>query len=102
MNIIRRDLSSMKIIELFDVLLSGEDFERPKPDPDIYLHAMKKLNIKPEQCVIYEDSNLGIRAGLASGAITIARIDNRFNQNQSMASYQVKDINEYYKKIKEI
>jgi HAD superfamily hydrolase (TIGR01509 family) len=102
MSIIQRDLTAMKIIDLFNVILTGEDFEKPKPDPDIYLHAMERLNIKPDQCIIYEDSNLGIRAGLASGAVTIARIDNRFNQNQSMANYQVKDINEYYKKIKEI
>ena len=102
MEIIKRDLSSMKIIDLFDVILTGEDFERPKPDPDIYLHAMEKLGLEPHECIVYEDSNLGIKAGVASGATTIARIDNRFNQDQSLADYQVVDINEYYKIIKEI
>jgi beta-phosphoglucomutase-like phosphatase (HAD superfamily) len=51
-----------------DVLLSNEDVARAKPDPEIYLEAMRRLNVLPEECLIVEDNENGIRAARASGA----------------------------------
>lgn len=85
-------LSDMGIIDDFDIICCSENFEYPKPSPDIYLHAMDKLHVNKENTIVYEDSTIGIKAGVASGALCIAREDKRFNQDQSEAGMLVKDI----------
>lgn len=51
-----------------DLTLSNEDVDHPKPSPDIYLKAFDALGARPEECVIVEDSAVGIQAADASGA----------------------------------
>ncbi|MCX9157729.1 HAD family phosphatase [Niveibacterium sp. 24ML] len=45
----------------------AEDVPRPKPAPDIYLHAAKTMGVAPADCVVIEDSENGIRAAIAAG-----------------------------------
>ena len=52
--------------QLFDAILTSEDFERSKPDPDCYLKAAQKLGVNPYECVVFEDSVNGLRSGLDS------------------------------------
>lgn len=47
---------------LFNVIITGEHVERGKPDPECYLKAMEKLGLKPENCIIFEDSDVGLEA----------------------------------------
>ncbi|MHA1674140.1 MAG: HAD family hydrolase [Promethearchaeota archaeon] len=56
----------------FSELISGTDVSHGKPAPDIFLLAAERLNIPISQCVVIEDSVMGVRAGKASGAFTIA------------------------------
>ena len=51
---------------LFDAILTSEDFERSKPDPDCYLKAACKLGVAPDACVVFEDSVNGLRSGIAA------------------------------------
>jgi len=51
---------------LFDAILTSEDFERSKPDPDCYLKASLKLGVEPDECVVFEDSVNGLRSGMAA------------------------------------
>ena len=53
--------------ELFDEILTSEDFERSKPDPDCYLKAAARFGAKPEECVVFEDSFNGLKSGRAAG-----------------------------------
>ena len=55
----------------FAVVVDGTEVERPKPFPDIYLLAARKLNLQPEQCIVFEDSPVGAAAGKAAGMRTI-------------------------------
>lgn len=55
----------------FTVIMTVEEVERPKPDPDIYLKTCARLGVAARDCVIFEDSNPGMRAGIASGARAI-------------------------------
>lgn len=48
------------LLELFDEVVSAEDVKRGKPYPDIYEYACRKLNLRPEECIAYEDSPNGI------------------------------------------
>ncbi len=56
------------IINYFDFYLSSDDIREPKPDPEIYKLAMTKLGFQPEECLILEDNENGIKAAKASGA----------------------------------
>jgi HAD superfamily hydrolase (TIGR01509 family) len=51
---------------LFDAILTSEDFEQSKPDPDCYLKAAQKLDVEPDECVIFEDSINGLQSGMAA------------------------------------
>ena len=56
-----------EIVPLFDAILTSEDFECSKPDPDCYLKAAARLNVVPADCVVFEDSFNGLRSGRAAG-----------------------------------
>lgn len=49
------------------VLVSAEDVARQKPAPDCYLRAATRLQVTPEQCVVFEDSGSGLAAARAAG-----------------------------------
>lgn len=51
-----------------DIMISNEDVSKGKPDPEMYLKAISHFNLKPEECLIVEDNENGIRAAKASGA----------------------------------
>ena len=50
--------------QLFDAILTSENFLRSKPHPDCYLTAAQMLGVKPDECVVFEDSVNGLRSGL--------------------------------------
>ena len=51
---------------LFDAILTSEDFERSKPDPDCYLKAAARLGANTDECIVFEDSFNGLRSGRAA------------------------------------
>ena len=57
--------------ELFDEILTSEDFERSKPDPDCYLKAASRFGAQPEECVVFEDSFNGLKSGRAAGMTVV-------------------------------
>ena len=68
-------LHVLRVLDLeqsLDVVLTREDVERPKPDPEIYRLAAEKLEVAPEECLVLEDSPNGVRAGVAAGMNVIA------------------------------
>lgn len=54
--------------QIFDEILTSEDFDESKPDPDCYLKAAERFGVKSEECIVFEDSFNGLRSGRASGA----------------------------------
>lgn len=61
-------LSGLGVDHIVDISISNEDVFNPKPNPDGYLLAMKKLGVSPLHTVILEDSPIGIKAATKSGA----------------------------------
>ena len=57
--------------ELFDAILTSEDFERSKPDPDCYLKAAGRFGVEPQDCVVFEDSFNGLKSGRAAGMYVV-------------------------------
>ena len=56
----------------FDAVITGKDIKRNKPYPDIYQLALIKLGASPEEAVVFEDSEGGIKAGLSARCFTVA------------------------------
>lgn len=56
----------------FQIVIGGEDVRRPKPDPEGYQEALRRLRLNPEDVVIVEDSVSGAAAANATGAVVIA------------------------------
>lgn len=56
----------------FEVLVTGDDVDRGKPAPDIYLKAAEDLGIDPAVCVVFEDAPAGIAAAVAAGMHAVA------------------------------
>lgn len=52
--------------QLFDAILTSEDFDRSKPDPDCYLKAAQRLGAQTDECIVFEDSFNGLRSGRAA------------------------------------
>ena len=51
----------------FDAIVTSQDVENPKPAPDTFLEAARRINVAPEKCRAYEDADMGIKAILAAG-----------------------------------
>ena len=56
------------LVEYFDLILTHDDISLSKPDPEGFLKAMAHFNSAPEECIIFEDSTVGIEAALKTGA----------------------------------
>ena len=59
------------IAGFFDVVIGGEQVSKGKPAPEIYLRAAEALGVDVTKCAAFEDSNTGIRAAVASGALAV-------------------------------
>ena len=57
--------------QLFQRILTSEDFTASKPDPDCYLQGAQVLGVKPSDCVVFEDSLNGLKAGRAAGCYVV-------------------------------
>ncbi|HEY6205894.1 MAG TPA: HAD family phosphatase [Chthoniobacterales bacterium] len=71
-------LDRHQLTSFFDVIITGDEIERGKPAPDIYLRVAEKLRIAPEECLVIEDSLSGVGAAKAANMRVAAIPDRRF------------------------
>ncbi|MEU7956286.1 HAD family hydrolase [Micromonospora humida] len=64
-------LTALGLLDRFDVLVCAEDYARAKPDPECYLMAARLLDVPPEQCLVFEDTDLGVAAATAAGMASV-------------------------------
>lgn len=87
-------LSESDTLQYFDYLVSAEEVERGKPDPQMFLKAAEHFNVNACDCVVIEDSPVGIEAGKRAGMTVIAR-DNRIlpvdTSNADCRTYDLKE-----------
>jgi HAD superfamily hydrolase (TIGR01509 family) len=62
-------LGKAGLLDRFHALATRDDVERAKPHPDVYLEAARRLGVAPERCIAFEDSNIGLAAAHAAGAM---------------------------------
>jgi beta-phosphoglucomutase-like phosphatase (HAD superfamily) len=81
----------------FDVVVTGDETERGKPHPDIYLRAADKLGLAANSCVVIEDSLSGVAAAKAAKMRVVAIPDTRFvdpREYEKEADYLLSDLSE--------
>ncbi|MCX7709101.1 MAG: HAD family phosphatase [Clostridia bacterium] len=88
-------LDGLNIRHYFDVLQTSEKVVSGKPDPEIYLVAIKQLEVEPEECIVLEDSGNGALAGKRAGCYTIAVPSEYTCKNDfSFADYIARDLHD--------
>lgn len=60
-------LDRFHLREFFPITVNGMQVARPKPFPDVFLEAARRLNMPPQHCIVFEDSPTGVTAALAAG-----------------------------------
>lgn len=65
-------VSALGLREYFREMLTGDEVSQPKPNPEVYLKTAQKLRVKPEECVVFEDSFVGIEAAKRAGMKCVA------------------------------
>ena len=79
-------LDKLGITECFQVIVSGDEVEKGKPEPDIFLKAAELLKVAPENCIVLEDAEHGVNAAKKAGMKCIGFINpNSGNQDLSKA-----------------
>jgi HAD superfamily hydrolase (TIGR01509 family) len=90
---IEKVLEKIGVMQYFTILVSGEEVERGKPEPDIFLKAAELLNVEPVACIVIEDSASGTIAAKRAGMKCIGyRNVNSGNQDLSNADLIIYEI----------
>jgi HAD superfamily hydrolase (TIGR01509 family) len=66
-----RTLAAVGLLDRFDVLVGSEDYARSKPAPDAFLVAAERLQVPAQECLVFEDTALGIEAARAAGMAAV-------------------------------
>lgn len=80
--------------EAFDAIVQGLEIENKKPHPETFLKAAGKLDLAPEECIVFEDAVNGVESA-KSGGFTCVGVMTSFSKKQlSKADYHIKDFSE--------
>lgn len=94
-------LKTLKVDKMFSQVVTGDDVEKSKPSPDIFLKSAELLEVNPEDCIVFEDSKNGVLAAKSAGMKCVG-VYNEHSGNQDLSSADIiikslKDLN--FKKI---
>ncbi len=92
-NTVKKVLLKKGIMECFDYFISNEDVKHIKPAGEIYMKCMSRANVTPKECLVLEDSKIGIQACLMSGA-NLMKINNTNEVNYNNIKNFIKKFNE--------
>ncbi len=64
-------LERLELREYFDKVVDGNNIQKSKPDPQVFLQAAKELSIQPDKCLVFEDSQAGVDAAKSAGMLVV-------------------------------
>jgi HAD superfamily hydrolase (TIGR01509 family) len=64
-------LQMLKLLDRFDTLVCAGDYQRSKPHPEAFLTAAARLDVHPQSCLVFEDTEMGIQAATAAGMASV-------------------------------
>jgi HAD superfamily hydrolase (TIGR01509 family) len=69
-------LTALHLLDKFETLVCAGDYVKSKPDPEPFLIAARRLGVAPEECLVFEDADMGIEAATAAGmaSVKVAKI----------------------------
>ncbi len=70
--IVEKVFDALPIESLFDSVTTGDEVVNKKPEPDLFLKALDKLDIQPSECIVIEDAEAGTKAGKSAGMKVVA------------------------------
>jgi HAD superfamily hydrolase (TIGR01509 family) len=59
------------LLDKFEVLVCAGEYQKGKPDPEPFLLAAARLGVTPQSCLVFEDTDMGIRAAKSAGMTTV-------------------------------
>jgi HAD superfamily hydrolase (TIGR01509 family) len=68
---VTKSLEILGLLDKFDTLVCAGDYTRSKPDPEPFLVAAQRLNVAPADCLVFEDTDMGIQAATAAGMAAV-------------------------------
>jgi HAD superfamily hydrolase (TIGR01509 family) len=69
--LVTRTLAALGITDWFAAVVTAEDTERHKPEPDVFLEAARRMDAEPGRCTVYEDTDIGLEAARRAGMIPV-------------------------------
>ncbi len=66
-----KSLTAVGLLDRFPILIGSEDYTRSKPAPDAFLNAAARLGVAPKDCLVFEDTDMGIQAATAAGMASV-------------------------------
>ena len=81
-------LENLGIKNLFDVIVGPSELRRHKPYPDIFLHTANELKVNPYNCVVLEDTDIGVAAAKAAGMKIIA-VPNQYTKEHDFSKADI-------------
>lgn len=95
LDVYRKKLKKADIDNIFTVILSKEDVEHKKPDPEIHNKIMRKLDVTPEECLVVEDALIGVQAAKNAGIEVVNMYDKYSDADREeinkLSDYKVKN-----------
>jgi len=64
-------LEKVGLLDRFTAIVDGNDVSKAKPNPEVFLIAAEKLNMKPENCIVFEDAIAGVQAANAANMVSV-------------------------------
>lgn len=82
------------LTDYFDGIVDGTNITKSKPDPEVFVKAAGRLNLKPEECAVIEDADAGIRAAKDGGMLAVAIGE---NVTENTADYNISGLGQLLK-----
>ncbi len=68
-DVVGRTLDRLQLRTWFQTMVTAEDTQRHKPEPDVFLEAARRLSVEPAACAVFEDTELGLEAARRAGML---------------------------------
>lgn len=68
---VKASLTTLKLVDRFNTFVCAGDYQNSKPHPEPYLMAAERLGVRPEDCLVFEDTDMGIESATAAGMASV-------------------------------